>query len=83
MVMAWNRDLEPALVLKDGRRVGTIRSAFDVFLSLPRAQQESEHWRSAVEALAGAGLIGESGSAEEIRMATDVLTVAFKVDGMI
>ena len=81
--MAWNRHLKPELVLKDGRRVGTIRSAFDVFLSLPHAQQGSEHWSSAVEALASAGLIEESGSAEEIRMATDLLTVAFKVDDMI
>ena len=51
----WTRQLQSALVLKDGRRIETIQDAIDFISSLPDSRRTAEHWDLASDALANAG----------------------------
>lgn len=77
----WTRQLQSALVLKDGRRIETIQDAIDFISSLPDARRTAEHWDLASDAVATAG----RGRATHLDLAAAQrrLTAALKADGLL
>lgn len=77
----WTRQLQSALVLKDGRRLETIQDAIELISSLPELCRTSEHWDLASDALANAG----RGRATHLDLAAAQrrLTHALKADGLL
>ena len=78
--MPWRRKFSTPLVLKDGRRIVTIRDAADVYLTLPPDRREAAHWESALAAVFVAGR--RRSTLLDVDAAHQRIVNALRIDGL-
>lgn len=49
--MTWSRRFDSPITLPDGRKLATLRQAGGYIASLPEAEQQKPHWRTATGCL--------------------------------
>ena len=77
----WSRPLAYPLKLRDGHTIETMKQAADLIIKqLPKGRDAKEVWQHAVELLMRAN---KTGSATDIRAATDQLCRGLQMEGWI
>jgi hypothetical protein len=53
-VADWSRKFDDPITLPDGQQIVTLRDAADYAMQLPKSEQNSEEWQTAIGCLIGA-----------------------------